>query len=552
MAQITFYDVSPVDREQLKKLFNDNSEHTFRFVVEPISEDNINPDAEIVSIFVTSSLTADLINKMPNLQLIACRSTGVNNVDTETAKQRNVKVVNVPTYGENTVAEYAFALILALSRKLFETKTAVNSSHIDPSELTGFDLCGKVFGVVGMGHIGSHVAKMAKGFGMKVIAYDPKQNDELAKDEGFAYTTLEQLINTSDVVSIHVPYIPATHHLINETLLRAAKPGLILINTARGEIVDTKVLIDALQSKIIGGAGLDVIEGEKLLDVEEELLLLRRDKIPAEMLQESMEISVLKTMPNVIVTPHNAYNTTEAIKRINETTANNILKFLNGETENAVESRLAKPGKLLLIRHGESEWNALGKWTGSTDVHLTEKGFREAAMFGQELEDIPIDCAFTSQQIRALETLEGIMDASRQFDLKFNRTAAFNERDYGDYTGKNKWEMKDLLGEETFNHLRRDWDYAVPNGETLKMVYERAVPYYKEHVLPLLNQGKTVLVVTHGNSLRALIKYIEKISDEDIAKLEMPFGNIIMYQVDKDGYVLNKAIRNIDTVPPKA
>lgn len=551
MAQITFYDVSPVDKEQLEALLK-NSEHSCRYVVESISEDNINPDAEIVSIFVTSDLNSDLMAKMPNLKLVACRSTGFNNVDIDSAKERGIEIVNVPTYGENTVAEYAFALILALSRKLFDTKTAVNSAHIDPVELTGFDLSGKTIGIIGMGHIGSYVAKIARGFDMKIIAYDPHEDQELARREGFTYTTLEQLIHTSDVATIHVPYLPATHHLISKELLQQAKPGLVLINTARGEIVDTKALVEALNNKIVSSAGLDVIEGEKLLNIEEEILILRREGIPAEMLQESMEISILKSMPNVIVTPHNAYNTTEAIARINKTSVDNILQFLGGKTENLIKPGPAKVGKLLLIRHGESEWNALGKWTGSTDVHLTEKGFREAAMFGRKLQDIPIDYAFTSQQVRALETLEGIMDASQQFDLQFERTAAFNERDYGDYTGKNKWEMKDLLGEEVFNHIRRDWDYEVPNGETLKKVFERAVPYYKEHVLPLLNKGKTILVVTHGNSLRALIKYIEKIGDDEVSKLEMPFGNIIMYQVDADGYVLNKAIRTIDTTPPKA
>ena len=552
MAQITFYDVSQIDREQLDELLKQHHKHSCRYVVESISEHTINPDAEVISVFVTSTVTEALMDKMPKLKLIACRSTGFNNIDVDAAKERNIQVVNVPTYGENTVAEYAFALILALSRKLFDTKTAVNSAQIDPTELTGFDLSGRTLGVVGMGHIGVHVAQIARGFGMKVVAFDPNKNTELAKKEGFSYESLEKVISKSDIVTIHVPYLPATHHLINDTLLRNAKPGMVLINTARGEIVDTKALVNALQAKIIGCAGLDVIEGEKLLNIEEEILLLRREKIPAEMLQESMEINILKAMPNVIVTPHNAYNTAEAIQRINQTSVRNILQVLDGKPENIIKVGDKKSGKLLLIRHGESEWNALGKWTGSTDVHLSEKGFREAGMFGVQLQDIPIDYAFTSQQVRALETLEGIMDASQQFDIPFKRTRAFNERDYGDYTGKNKWEMRDMLGEAVFNHIRRDWNYEVPNGETLKMVYERAVPYYLEHVVPLLNKGKNVLIVSHGNSIRALLKYIEKISDNDVSKLEMPFGNIIMYQVDPDGNVINKAIRTIDTTPPKA
>ncbi len=553
MAQITFYDVSQIDRQQLEALLRDHPEHSTRYVVESISDQNINPDAEVISVFVTSSVNDALMAKMPNLKLIACRSTGFNTIDLDAAKARNIKVVNVPTYGENTVAEYAFTLILALTRKLFDTKSAVNSSRIDPSELTGMDLSGKTIGIVGMGHIGAHMAKIAKGFDMNVIAYDPKQNIELAKEVGFTYKSLDELIRSSDIVSIHVPYMPATHHLINDTLLRSAKRGQVLINTARGEIIDTKALVQALQSKTIAAAGLDVIEGEKLLNINEELLLLRRDKIPFEMLEESMEINILKTMSNVIITPHNAYNTSEAIKRINRTTVDNIIAFLDDKPTNEVKPDAnVTPGKLFLIRHGESEWNALGKWTGTTDVHLTEKGFREAAMFGQKLQNEKIDFAFTSEQIRALETLEGIMDASQQFDIPFERTSAFNERDYGDYTGKNKWEMKEILGEDAFNHLRRDWDYPVPGGETLKQVFERAVPFYKDKVMPLINYGKNVLIVSHGNSMRALMKYIEKIDDKEISNLEMPFGNIIMYQVDKDGYATKKAIRTIDTTPPKA
>lgn len=552
MARVTFYDVSDVDRTQLKALLGDSNELAINYIDESISVDNIDAETEIISVFVSSTVTKEMIAAMPKLKLIACRSTGVNNVDLDATQEHNIQVVNVPTYGENTVAEYAFTLILALARKLSITQNAVRAAQIDMSELTGFDLSGKTLGVIGMGHIGQHMAKIAKGFGMKVLAFDPKHTDSLAEQLGFSYAELEDVVSKSDIVSIHVPYLPTTHHLINADLLSKAKKNMVLINTARGEIVDTKALIDALHNKIIAGAGLDVIEGEKLLNVKEELILLRREQIPADVLEDSMEVHVLKTMPNVIVTPHNAYNTTEAIERINSTTTSNIKEYLQGKTSNSVKPPAAKPGKLLLVRHGESEWNALGKWTGSTDVHLTEKGFREAGMFGRALQDTKFDYAFTSQQIRALETLEGILDASQQFDVEFERSNALNERDYGVYTGKNKWDMKKMLGEDVFNHLRRDWDYHVPEGETLKQVFERAVPFFKQNILPKINKGQTVLVVSHGNAIRALMKYIEKISDEAVSDLEMPFGNIIIYELDQDGYQTKKEIKTIDTVPPKA
>lgn len=209
-------------------------------------------------------------------------------------------------------------------------------------------------------------------------------------------------------------------------------------------------------------------------------------------------------------------------------------------------------GKLLISRHTESEWNALGKWTGITDVHLSKNGFHQAAQLGEALKDIKLDYAFASQQIRTLETLEGILDASGQVSVPYERNEALNERDYGDYTGMNKWEMRDKVGEETFNRIRRDWDYPVPQGETLKMVYERTIPFYKEHILPKLLEGQTVLVVSHGNAIRALIKYMENISDEGVADIEMPFGHILEYEVNPDGTRKTKHEMQIELVAPPA
>lgn len=209
-------------------------------------------------------------------------------------------------------------------------------------------------------------------------------------------------------------------------------------------------------------------------------------------------------------------------------------------------------GKLLISRHTESEWNALGKWTGITDVHLSKNGFHQAAQLGEALKDIKLDYAFASQQIRTLETLEGILDASGQVGVPYERNEALNERDYGDYTGMNKWEMRDKVGEEVFNKIRRDWDYPVPNGETLKMVYERTIPFYKEHILPKLLEGQTVLIVSHGNAIRALIKYMEAISDEGVADIEMPFGHILEYEVNDDGTCKTKHEMQIELVAPPA
>lgn len=210
------------------------------------------------------------------------------------------------------------------------------------------------------------------------------------------------------------------------------------------------------------------------------------------------------------------------------------------------------PGKLLLVRHAESEWNLLGKWTGRTDVHLTEKGQKEARMIGDILKDIELHHTYSSQQVRTFETLTGILESAGKNDIPHVHSEELNERDYGEYTGLNKWEVLEQLGEDTFTSIRRSWDHPIPGGESLKMVHERAVPYYKEHILPKLLEGKNVLVVSHGNTIRSLVKYLENITDEGIAEVEMPFGHVLLYHVTAEGKHHNKEIRKIDTTPPKA
>jgi len=209
-------------------------------------------------------------------------------------------------------------------------------------------------------------------------------------------------------------------------------------------------------------------------------------------------------------------------------------------------------GKLLICRHTESEWNALGKWTGTTDVHLSENGFHQAGQVGEALKDIDIDFAYCSLQIRTKETLEGILDGSGNIDVDYERIGDINERDYGDYTGMNKWEVRDKVGETEFDDIRRAWDHPVPNGETLKVVYERTVPFYKNVIVPRLQKGETILVVAHGNSLRALIKYMENVSNEDIKNVEMPFGTVYEYDVDEEGKSLDKKVIKIEMTAPHA
>ncbi len=549
MALIIHYDASELDKEQLNRSFAE-TDHHLEFVSEKIKPANCNSEAEVISVFVTSDVTREAIEAMPKLKLIALRSTGFNNVDFEAAKEHDITVVNVPFYGNETVAEFAFTMLLALTRKLPEILETENK-QFTPDELTGFDLHGKVFGSLGTGNIGQKSLKIADGFSMKTIAFDAFPKEELQDELNFDYVGLDELLTKSDILSVHVPYLPSTHHIMNRENLSKMKPGAILINTARGELVDTGALIELLDNGHLGGACIDVIEGETLLNHINEMDILRNHANPRGTMNHSIEIDVLKKMPNVIISPHNAYNTVEAIARINGTTAKNIIDYWYGDTPNEVVPPKKSPGKLIIVRHGESEWNATGQWTGITDIHLSEKGFREATLLGRALIELEtqVDVAYTSELIRARETLQGMLDASQQFDVEIIADGAIDERDYGDYTGKNKWDVKEEVGEEKFQAIRRGWDVAIPNGETLKMVYERAEPFYKETIVPLVLSGKNVLISAHGNSIRALMKYIESISDEDVGKLEMPFGQIIIYDISEDGLSEKKSVTEIETEP---
>jgi 2,3-bisphosphoglycerate-dependent phosphoglycerate mutase len=198
---------------------------------------------------------------------------------------------------------------------------------------------------------------------------------------------------------------------------------------------------------------------------------------------------------------------------------------------------------LVLVRHGESEWNALSLWTGWTDIGLSEKGRTEAKKAGELIKDIHFDHAFTSDLKRAKQTLDEILAVINQKEIPVTVDKALKERNYGDLTGKNKWKIKEEYGEEQFMKWRRSWDFPVPNGETLKDVYNRVVPYFNEHILPLIKQGKNVLIAAHGNSLRALIKELEQISDADIPNLDFGTGAVYVYEVDTEGKILSKDIR---------
>lgn len=290
-----------------------------------------------VSVFVDYELSAALLAQLPNLTLIATRSAGYDHVDMEYAAARGITVVRVPHYGTRTVAEFAIALMFALSRNAFRSYTDMlqKSSLTNLEAYEGFDLAGKTLGVVGTGAIGRSVCEIARGIGMHVVAYDVYPNTEFAETHGITYDTLEAVLGASDIVTVHVPSLPETYHLINAAAFAAMKPGSYLINTARGDIVDTSALINALESGHLAGAGLDVLEGEHALRDETELLA--HGSLDADVWRTIVADHALIDMPNVIVTPHIAFNTKEAKREITDITMANIAAFVSGAPVNVVE-----------------------------------------------------------------------------------------------------------------------------------------------------------------------------------------------------------------------
>lgn len=197
---------------------------------------------------------------------------------------------------------------------------------------------------------------------------------------------------------------------------------------------------------------------------------------------------------------------------------------------------------LILVRHGITDWNAQGRWQGLTDTSINEEGKKQAKLAAKTLKGIKIDLAFTSNLIRTKQTSEEICkDAGYNCPVFSN--AALNERDYGTYTGKNKWQVKDQLGDEEFQKLRRGWDYPIHKGESLKDVYKRVIPFYQQEILEKLKKGKNVMIVSSGNTLRALIKYLDNISDKEIAKLELNFAEVRIYNINNKGEVISREIK---------
>lgn len=310
----------------------------------------VKPDARVMSLFIHTHIDEGFLDKHPNLKLIATRSTGTEHIDLEACRARGIEVANVPSYGEHTVAEHTFALILTLSRRLREVvRQPGMEDRVAYEPLRAFELRGKTLGVVGAGRIGQHVIRMARAFGMNVLAHDTRREEKCValQDGACAYAPLERVLAEAHVLTLHVPLRPETHHLLCAETLAQCRRGVIVINTARGGLIDTNALLDALDSGQVGGAGLDVLEEDSVLRQEPTRVISQQivdrlhgitgaseqpDQGPGRVkeFEDLLRNKRLLARPDVIFTPHIGFNSLEAVERINSATAENIRRFLGG------------------------------------------------------------------------------------------------------------------------------------------------------------------------------------------------------------------------------
>ena len=321
--KIAFFEIHDQEKEFFQKRL---SRHTLSFNTGPLTTSNVSKakNCDIISVFTASKINEEVLSKIPSLKLITTRSTGYDHIGVASCKKRGIFVTNVPKYGENTVAEHTFALLLAASRNIHKAYDKTSKNDFTLSGLQGFDLKGKTIGIMGLGSIGMHVLRIAKGFEMSVLVNTRKQDKTLAKKLGFSYVTLHDLFRKSDIITLHIPLTQETKHIINANAFSKMKKGVVIVNTSRGALIDTKALIKALDNKIVSYAALDVLEGEDILKEEHELLHNPRKR--AEYVAAARGHTLLK-YSNVIFTPHIGFYSKEAVQRILDTTADTILSF---------------------------------------------------------------------------------------------------------------------------------------------------------------------------------------------------------------------------------
>jgi len=333
-VKISFFEIQDWEIPILKKALQGN---ILQFSKKPLTLANVKDciDSDAVSVFIYSKIDKEIISKLPNLKFITTRSMGFDHIDLESCRKAKIKVATAPHYGDNSVAEHTFGLILAISRNIHKAYLRTVNKNYSINGLKGFDLKGKTLGVIGVGRIGSHVVKIARGLEMSVLAVDHSPNISLSKKLGFQYVSLDKLLKSSDIITLHVPYLKSNHHLINSSTLKKMKPGAIIINTSRGSVLDTKAVMKALESGKLSGLGIDVLEGEELIKEEKELLHDLKQLDLKKMRQLAIDHELLNN-EHVVFTPHIAFYSQEAVERILEVTAENLIAFSKNKPINLI------------------------------------------------------------------------------------------------------------------------------------------------------------------------------------------------------------------------
>lgn len=332
--QISFFELETWEKEIFQKAL---PKQKLVFDPKPLTSRNMSKhkDSDVLVVFVFSRITKKILDGLPKVKYIATMSTGFDHIDLDETEKRGIKVSNVPFYGQNTVAEHAFALLQSLNRHIVEAVRRTRGQKFDYKGLMGRDLAGKTIGILGTGNIGQHMIRYANAFDMKVIAYDKFKSPELAKKLNFKYVSLNVLCKSADFISLHLPLVEGTHHIIGEDKFSMMKKSAIIVNTGRGPLIDTKALISALNKKKIGGAALDVLELED--DLRKEAKMASSTFVNPKRLHALVKNHALLNNPNVIVTPHLAFYTKEAVMRIMDTTALNIKGHINKRYKNLVK-----------------------------------------------------------------------------------------------------------------------------------------------------------------------------------------------------------------------
>ncbi len=327
MDTIVFYDIKQYEQIFFEKELFDKFNLDFK-TTELLPDSDLSymeENAPVISVFTSSRLTGETLRKFKNLKLILTRSVGYSHIDTDYCKENNILVANTPHYGDYTVAEYSFGILLNLIRRICFGERELKNGDMYPETL-GMELFDKTIGIIGTGSIGSKAIKIAKGFSMNVICYDVFENPEIEKEFKIKYVDLNTLCKLSDIITLHAPLNGASYHLIDEKKLALMKENAIIVNTARGELIDTEALYNALLDKKIKGAALDVLEFEETIQNKRP-----GENINLKNLRTSLINNKLLNLDNVIATPHIAYDTKEAVDRILNLTLCNLYEFVNNE-----------------------------------------------------------------------------------------------------------------------------------------------------------------------------------------------------------------------------